>query len=339
MRRLILLIFFLSAAVPRLRGQDAPAQPPTDPDAETSDHPAETRGKLPAGVILVRGAVPSSSDHATPLPEDTAVSSGESGTLFRSRYFGLAYPLPAKWSEEVKGPPPSDSGNYVLAQLTPPRTTEGPKASLLVVAQDLFFGVTQAATAAETVHLTRTHLPDYYSVERGPQPVELGGHSFIRFDYQSKEAGLHWYLLTTQVRCHALQFIFTGHDPELIEQMVRDLAKAKLPDAEATGGGDAPLCIPNYATGANVIKKSEVTLTDRRFNAIPVRIIIDRKGRVRHVHVLSAFPEQAALITDALLGWQFKPLIRDGVAMEVETGLMLGTIHHVKPDTKSAGAE
>jgi hypothetical protein len=55
-----------------------------------------------------------------------------------------------------------------------------------------------------------------------------------------------------------------------------------------------------------------------------VRIIIDKKGNVKHIHFLSAFPDQAKAITDALNQWKFKPYVRDGVPAEVETGIMFG---------------
>ncbi len=40
-----------------------------------------------------------------PEPEDAAVANG----VFQSDYFGLRYPLPEGWVEELKGPEPSTS--------------------------------------------------------------------------------------------------------------------------------------------------------------------------------------------------------------------------------------
>ena len=48
------------------------------------------------------------------------------------------------------------------------------------------------------------------------------------------------------------------------------------------------------------------------------------QGKVKHIHFLSAFPEQAQGITDALRQWRFKPYLRDGRPVEVETGIMFG---------------
>jgi outer membrane biosynthesis protein TonB len=55
-----------------------------------------------------------------------------------------------------------------------------------------------------------------------------------------------------------------------------------------------------------------------------VRIIIDRQGRVRHIHFLRAFPDQAKSITDAVMQWRFKPHLEGGRPVEVETGIMFG---------------
>jgi hypothetical protein len=56
-----------------------------------------------------------------------------------------------------------------------------------------------------------------------------------------------------------------------------------------------------------------------------VRIIIDRRGKVKHIHFLRALPDQAQAITDALSQWRFKPHLVDGKPVEVETGLLFGT--------------
>jgi hypothetical protein len=55
-----------------------------------------------------------------------------------------------------------------------------------------------------------------------------------------------------------------------------------------------------------------------------VRIIIDKAGKVRHIHFLSAYPEQEKAISDALKQWQFRPYERNGQRLEVETGIMFG---------------
>lgn len=301
-------------------GDFAPDQPPT------------ILRKLPTDVILVKGAEPGASDHATPLPEEGAVVKG----VYQNRYLSLSYPLPADWDESFKGPPPSDHGGYVLANILPGKSFKGPvKGTILFTAQDIFFGRKSFENAKALIADRQEHLEPYYDVEHPASEISIAGRKFARFDYESKVAGLHWTLLATQIRCHAVQLVFTSRDPELIAALVKDMDRMTLP-AEAgatagTGGGDWPACMANYATADTIVERVEPDLKDRHFNEIPVRIIIDKKGRVKHVHVLSAFPEQSKVIIDALMQWKFKPYVRDGKPMEVETGIMFGNASHHAP--------
>ena len=57
----------------------------------------------------------------------------------------------------------------------------------------------------------------------------------------------------------------------------------------------------------NLISRVDPIFSEAKFNPMPVRIIIDKKGKVKHIHFLSAFPDQAKAITDALNQWKFKP--------------------------------
>ena len=81
-----------------------------------------------------------------------------------------------------------------------------------------------------------------------------------------------------------------------------------------TGGGDAPVCIKDYA-GKECSCQIDPVFSEAKFNPVPVRIIIDKKGTVKHIH-LSAFPDQAKAITDALGQWKFKPYLREGQLVE-----------------------
>src|SRR5258706_916592 len=273
-------------------------------------------GPLPTGVILIPGAVPSASDRLTPVPEDGSVSEH----LYRNRYFGMAWPLPDGWNEQVKGPPPSDRGTYVLAQLA----AQG-KGTILVSAQDLFFSFTPPGNAMEMIKYSREHLQPYYEVERPPAEVTIGERHFARFDYHSPVAGIHWYVLATEVRCHLVQFIYTGRDPKELDTFVHDLERTKL-----GSDANAPQCIADYATGDNVVSRAEPATYEKKYNPIPVRLIIGTDGKVKHVHVLSAFPDQARSITDALLQWRFKP--RDH---EVETGMLFGVTGRERPEQRT----
>jgi hypothetical protein len=281
--------------------------------------------KLPTGVILVKGAVASASDSVTPLPEGGAITRD----VYRNAYLGLSYALPGGWTQKYQGPPPSDSGSYVLAQLRPgPKYQGASKGTLLITAQDLLFTRLPATNAMELIQAIHDTLQKpIYQVERPPAAITVAGRSFGRFDYMSPSAQLHWAVLATEIRCHAVRFVFTSPDPALVESLIGDMNKMTLPEhagaTTGTGGGEAPLCVPNYADKHATYKVSP-QFGERRFNAIPVRVIIGKTGKVKHVHMLSAFPDQAKAITDALLQWRFAPYLQNGEPVEVETGIMFG---------------
>jgi hypothetical protein len=273
------------------------------------------RGKVPPGVLIVKGAWASASDSTTPNPEGGGIVKN----VYKNAYFGLSYPMPQDWIQKYQGPPPSDSGSYVLAQIIPAETSHGAiRGSVLIAAQDLFFTLTGARNPLELMDYTRDHLGADYQVEMPPTKVRVADHSFVRFDYFSPVAGLHWYILATQTRCHVVQFVFTSRDTNLLDTLVRDASTMKL----AAQAG--PVCIKDYATGENVLEREDPIFAERSFNPVPVRIVIDENGKVKHIHFLSAFPSQAKAITDALQQWRFKPYLRDGQPREVETGIMFG---------------
>jgi hypothetical protein len=286
------------------------------------DHPP---AKVPAGVILVKGAWSSASDPVTPVPEGGTVTRQQ----YDSSYFRLSYPLPAGWIQKYEGPPPSDSGYYVLAQIQPTDMARAAsRGTVLITAQDMFFSQIPAHDAQELISYTKAHLRADYVVDRQPAEVSIGGHSFVRLDYRSPVAELHWTVLATQIRCHTVQFTFTSTDTGLIGRLTTAMDEMKLP-AEAgltagSGGNEGPVCVNGYASGANVLSRVDPMFGERRYNPIPVRVIIDTRGKVKHVHFISAFPDQAKAITEALQQWRFKPYVRDGKPVEVETGILFG---------------
>lgn len=280
---------------------------------------------VPRDVIIVKGAWSSASDSSTPVPEGGSIVDG----AYRNQYFALFYPLPADWYQKFTGPPPSDSGFYTLAQVQPAPNFQGPaKGTVLVSAQDLFFSPSPAPNTTGLIKFSREKLQPDYKVEREPTEVKIADHSFLRFDYVAPVAGLHWYILATQIRCHAVEFVFISRDPKLMDGLIETMSKMKLPAGAGLdfgiGGGDDPICIKDYAAGKNVVHRVEPVLTDRKFNPIPVRIIISKTGRVKHIHFLSAWPEQSEIITNALFQWEFKPYLQNGEPVEVETGIMFG---------------
>jgi hypothetical protein len=290
--------------------------------------------KLPTGVILMKGAWSSASDSVTPLPEGGRVANN----VYRNEYFGIAYALSPEWTEKYTGPPPSDSGYYTLAQIRPSESFKGTsRGSILVAAQDLFFTPTPAGNALELINSAKDNLTEDFKVEQPPTLVRIANHSFVRFDYASPVAELHWHILATQIRCHMVQFVFTSRDTELIQRLIQDMDKMNLP-AEAgpisgRGGGEVPVCIKDYARDENIIERVDPVFAERRFNPVPVRIIISKDGKVKHIHFLSAFPEQAKTVSDALFQWRFRPYLRDGKPVEVETGILFG--HAPRPVTST----
>jgi hypothetical protein len=262
---------------------------------------------VPKNEILVKGATPAVSDASTPVPEHGRVAGGR----YRNAYFGLSYPIPAGWTEQPAGPPPSDSGSYVLTQFATDR------AHVLVSAHDLFFTAVPLPDASALLATVRHGLPPQYEIQREPEPVTIAGRTFHRFAYRAPRSGLHWRVLTTDARCHALTFTFTGTDTAVLDAAERELAAVSLTRT-------APACLPDYARADNLLEKTDPLFASNRYNTIPVRLLVDRNGRVKHAHLLSAFPEQSQAILTALRTWRFKPYRAGGRAVEVETGIVFG---------------
>jgi hypothetical protein len=265
---------------------------------------------VPKNEILVKGAMPSASDASTPVPEAGRFVGGQ----YRNAYFGLTYPVPAGWTEQPAGPPPSDAGGYALAQFA---TLDGQrvKAHVLVTAQDLFFIPFAAASAKEVAAKTRAMVPQRYAIEKGPAEVTIAGRTFYRLAYKAPVSGLQWRMFTTEARCHALTFTFTGTDAKLLDAAEKALGQLRL-------SGEGPTCLPDYAR-AHLLANPTPRFA-QRYNTIPVRVIVDAEGKVRHIHLLSAFPEQSEAILQALREWRFQPYAPDGKPTELETGLVFG---------------
>ena len=174
---------------------DSPSKPGTDSSAnQLSDTQSigapvtQSVTQIPKETILVKGESPSASDSVTPVPEGASIDQG----VFRDPYLGLTYRLPEDWSEEYEGPPPSESGRCVIAQIGPSRTKEGPiSASMLVTAQDMFFTPLPAANAVELTEYIKDHLQADYKLETPPTPIKLADRSFSFFAYWSPVAELH----------------------------------------------------------------------------------------------------------------------------------------------------
>src|SRR5260370_5104718 len=239
-------------------------------DFSTNTHPTEKQ-KVPEGVIIVKGAWASASDHVTPLPEGGNIAN----SFFSEQYFGVTCALTPGWAQKPTVPPPSDSGRYVLAQITPADTFKGPtRGSILITAQDMFFTPLPAANALELINYSKDNLQADYKVELKPTETTIAGHTFTFFAYWSPVAELHWYVLATEIRCHTVELVLTSRDTKLLERLVLDLNKMKLPaEARPTagkGGSATPVCIKDYARDENVIQRAEPVFGERRFNPVPV---------------------------------------------------------------------
>lgn len=317
--------------------QNTPAQKPALSGGDFSNT-TNPPSKVPTGVILVKGAWSSASDSVTPVPEESRVLNG----VLSSPYFGMRYTLPAGWTQGYDGPPPSDSGRYVVAQLRAADAHTGAKGNILISAQDMFFTPLPASNALQLMNFMKDKLSAEYKPEEPPTATRIAGRAFIFFAYWSPVAQLHWYVVTTEIRCHAIEIVLTSRDTKLLGSLLLDLDKATLPlEADPTtgmGGGDFPLCMKDYASGRNLLSRVDPIFTEHRANPVPVRIIIDKNGKVKHIHFLSAFPEQAKAITDVLWQWRFKPYSKDGHAVEVETGIMFGAAQRF-PTTAGSSVE
>jgi hypothetical protein len=293
-----------------------------------SSIPGEEDGRVPTGVILAKGAWSSASDAKAPLPEESTINNG----VFVSSYFGISYPLPEGWAQRYYGPPPSEGGRYVLAEISHlgERKNEE-RGNLLITADDLFFTQAPVENAGELIDYMASHLRENYRIELPATDIEHAGHSFRLFAYQAPMAQLHWYVLATDLRCHAVNFTFTSREPMRHTELLAAIKRVTLPPEASDGAGDAdnvaPVCMKNYANAQNLITRVEPKLGQQRSNTIPVRIVIDPDGRVSHVHILSAFPDQSKAIIDALRQWVFRPYRKNGRAVAVETGIVFGVPH------------
>jgi Gram-negative bacterial TonB protein C-terminal len=245
-------------------------------------------------------------------PEDGRVTNG----AYTNAYFGVSYPLPPGWVEDVAGPAPSQTGYYVLGSL---KSKGEPSGTILIAAQDLFFTAKPLGdmlTMARDFRDAMSQLPAM-TIDREPSQTVVDGRRIVRVDYSG--VGLHRAMIATTIRCHVVTFNLTTREPTMLASLARDvvLSVAVAPNIESS----APACIKDYATADNVVTKVEPVPAGPRYVPIPVRITIAADGTVKHIHVISATTEQIRSIADALEKWKFEPRRIDGRPVETETGL------------------
>ena len=250
---------------------------------------------------------------AMPNPQDGKVTGG----AYANAYFDLSYPLPQGFAEGLAGPDPSDSGYYVLGSFVP---QPEPSGSILMAAQDMFFAGPQrdVATAAKEFREAISQV-EAMSIDREPSEVRMANRAAWRVDFSG--VGLYRAMIVTEIRCHLMSVALTARSSDEREALVQSLDRLTFAAKRA-----APACIRDYAAGEQVVRKvqpaAEVSSSP---TPIPVRIIIGSDGTVKHVHVIRATELLRKNIEDALRQWTFKPHMVAGRAVEVETGLALGS--------------
>ena len=286
---------------------------------------------LPATLALSDSDAPTrlQSGSHQPQPIGRHDADPESGSVvedaYANAYFGLTLPLPPGWTEGLAGPPPSSRGLYVLASID---GTQAFGATMLIVAEDLFFTAKPFASAADVAADFRDAMagtPEL-SIDQRPANITIGGQTFLRFDYNA--GGLYRAWLATEWRCHVVSFNITARDRPTVDHVTEFLRAISLrPPSEMQPGSvsdtapTTPVCIKDYVTEQTTVRRVAPVLADLNGLTVPVRIIIGADGKVEHVHVINATPAQRQAIEQALPQWQFKPFEVMGRPTAVETGL------------------
>ena len=270
-----------------------------------------------AGIgAVLHGTAPSSRDAKivqSENPDDGRVIDG----VFVSHYFNLSYRLPDGLTEGLAGPPPSQSGYYVLGTWTPKREFAG---TGLVVAQDMFFAPDSSDDVKSVVAEFRQIMSgvDGMTIDREPVPVNVGGHPGYRVDFSG--VGLFRAMFAIEIRCHVVTFNLTSRDPELLASLVRSLDSLDSVRKEEASA-PVPECLKDYASD-NIVSRVEPESVGAKAVSIPVRMIVATDGSVKHVHVIRASAAQRRNIEEAVRQWKFKPPVKQGHPVEVETGVM-----------------
>jgi hypothetical protein len=273
-----------------------------------------------AGIMLLACAAKGDLTVKYTEPEDAGVKNG----VFEDDYFGLHYPLPSGWVEDLKGPEPSASAYYSLVALKP----EGELvATMQISAQDNFFAPGPMKDATGFLNAMKKGLDTSLSAPNAVASVKLGGMDFARFDYSGD--GLSHIVFAGEIRCHMIIFSITASREAAAEMLVDSLRKLSFARNGTTSSSNEtaarrgwPLCVPESAYSDHIAHKVDPLMTGPRYGSVPVRLIIGADGKLEHIHAIAGFPEQVKSVTDALAKWDFKPYIANGQPVEVETGLL-----------------
>jgi hypothetical protein len=158
---------------------------------------------------------------------------------------------------------------------------------------------------------------DGMTIDREPEPVSVGGHPGYRLDFSG--VGLFRSMLAIEIRCHVVMFNLTSRDPELLASLVKSLDDL---DAVQKKADPVPECLRDYVS-ENVLSRVEPSRIGARTESVPVRLIVAADGSVKHVHVIRASAAQRRNVEEAVRQWKFKPFVKEGHPVEVETGMTL----------------
>jgi hypothetical protein len=261
-------------------------------------------------VSFLRGAA----TYAMSVPEDGVVTNGR----YTNRYFDLSFAVPEGLTVGLAGPEPSETGYYALTSLVPASELGG---TILIAAQDMFFAPKPHSDIAAEASDFRDAMAriDGMTIDQEPSEKNIAGHLMQRIDFSG--VGLYRATFVTEIRCHFVSFNLTARSPEFLASLATSLSNLSSAVETATTPS-APLCVKDYAVPENLLQRAEPAAVGPKFTSIPVRIVIDKEGSVKHVHVIHASDEQRRSIDEALRQWKFKPPKLDGQAVEIETGLI-----------------
>ena len=248
------------------------------------------------------------------VPEEGTIANGR----YTNKYFDLSFTLPEGLTAGPAGPEPSETGYYSLTSLVP----EGePGGAILIAAQDMFFAPRPRSDIAAEAGDFRNAMAgiDGMTIDQEPSEANIAGHLMQRIDFSG--VGLYRATFVTEIRCHFVSFNLMARSPELLADLARTLSNLSAAE-ETAASPSVPLCVRDYAVSENILQRVEPAVVGPRFTSIPVRIVIDREGSVKHIHVIHASDEQRRSVEEALRGWQCCPPRVDGRAVEIETGLL-----------------
>ncbi|HEV2990049.1 MAG TPA: energy transducer TonB [Candidatus Angelobacter sp.] len=307
------VLSFALLAGPFALGQGTTNPPSGHTAPAPGDDPTAPKPKISAAQ-LDRDPHPAVAGMPAAVPEGGEVTQN----VYANKYFGLNITFPADWQEGYKGPKPSDRGYYVLASLRPKGVLNG---TVLIAAQDMFFYTRPASNSAEMLKDVKANLNEGQQAESGPVELKISSHTFGRFDFTGAE--LHFTQIATDLRCHVVNLVVTTRDPKVRDSLVQVITNMKFNEPLALADDPSvPVCLKDYATGDNVIKKVDPEMVGQKYTQVPTRFIIGTDGKVKHVHVINAFPDQAKSVETALAQWELKPYKVNGKPVEVETGIL-----------------